>query len=154
MFDQQWEEATPAIQRRCKQLAWQQWGDLFSETYLKAKKGYKGFNGTAAFKTWVMTICRNAYLDMLKKKQPLPLEFAENIASKGDLAKIGELSETVSLLETGLDAKDWALLRTVYVDRVTYQDLADQMDVPIGTVKSRINRARKRAMKLVTENGS
>lgn len=151
MFDTQWEETRPAIERRCKQLAWQQWGDLYSETYLKAKNGYKGFNGTAAFKTWVMSICRNAFLDMCKKKKrTLPLEYAENIPAKDDIFRIGEQVETVSILENGLDPKDWDLLRTVYMDQVTYQELAEQLEIPIGTVKSRINRARKRALKLVS----
>jgi len=131
--------------------------DLAQETFLKAYKSIGGFNVGSSFYTWIYRIAVNtAYSQMRKEKaQKKNKTFAlednpsgkEDVASKGknnplQILERSEIKEKVQQCISKLE-KD---LRSVVVLRdiegMEYQMIAQVLDIPAGTVKSRLHRGR------------
>jgi RNA polymerase sigma-70 factor (ECF subfamily) len=133
--------------------------DVAQETFIKAYRALGSFRGDSAFYTWLYRIGINTaknYLVSQGRRAPTRTEFdseeAENF-EEGDLLRdintpermlfSKEIGETVNAAMDGLPEE----LRTAIVLReiegMSYEDIAKMMDCPIGTVRSRIFRARE-----------
>jgi RNA polymerase sigma-70 factor (ECF subfamily) len=114
--------------------------DLAQETFLKAFKRLDSFEGQASFYTWIYRIAVNTALDHLKKKSRSP------IASTDD-PEVLEREEIARATQAAL-AKLPEIFRTVLILRefedMAYQDMADLLGISIGTIESRLYRARAR----------
>lgn len=96
---------------------------------------------------WLATITRNRAIDRLRRKR-LPesdLSAAERIADDGptalDLALAGERREQLGTCLEELEERHRALIRTAFIDGLSYSDLATRENVPLGTMKSWIRRS-------------
>ena len=131
--------------------------DLVQETMIKAFRAYDRFkNGTNA-KAWLMTILRNTFLNT-KRGVGTPGFFVP-----GELEEMAGQSDTAKDVQVALDAKSAmdalnALpedFRTPVVlcdvEGMSYQQIAQIMDCPIGTVMSRIYRGRRMLRKALME---
>ena len=85
---------------------------------------------------WVLRICRNVALDEIRKERTLRRRDADTI-SEGHAAPQFAVE---SCLES-LPEPHAALLHSVYVEGLTHLEVAEQLGVPLGTVKSRVRRA-------------
>lgn len=133
--------------------------DVAQETFIKAYRALGSFRGDSAFYTWLYRIGINTaknYLVSQGRRAPTRTEFdseeAENF-EEGDLLRdintpermlfSKEIGETVNAAMEALPDE----LRTAIVLReiegMSYEDIAKMMDCPIGTVRSRIFRARE-----------
>ena len=127
--------------------------DLTQDVFLKLYKSLDTFDRRANFQTWLISVSRNLCIDHYRSARreretinrdvdPSDLmPVAPGISAYGRL----EHRDRVSLLRTAL-AELPPTLRTAVVLRdiqeLTYQEIADRLDLPEGTVKSRINRGR------------
>jgi RNA polymerase sigma-70 factor (ECF subfamily) len=134
--------------------------DLIQETYLKAYKYYDKFEEGTNFKAWLFKILKNTFINSYRKKQQAPRQ--------GDFAEIEDAFETqVSeevrqqhknpedrMLEGVLDADIQRAIRSLPPDYrmavlladledLSYKEIASVLDVPVGTVMSRLYRGRK-----------
>lgn len=135
--------------------------DLLQETYLKAFKYYDRFEEGTNLKAWLFRIMKNSFINSYRKKKSRPqhLEFdevqegfqdAELEQTSGEnrdpeSAYLGaELDHEVreALLALPHDYKMAVLL--VDLEGFTYQEVADMLSVPVGTVMSRLYRGRKK----------
>jgi RNA polymerase sigma-70 factor (ECF subfamily) len=137
--------------------------DVAQEVFLRAYEALPGFRGDCKFSTWVYKIARNLCLAELKKRgvrgEPLSLqaESDEKIhclmsASHRGLASEVEqldLSRSVRQLMERLPVQYRAVLTLFYLNQATYEEIAEIMDTPLGTVKTNIHRARLRLRELV-----
>lgn len=135
--------------------------DATQETFVKAWKALSRFKGDARFTTWLTRIAINQCKNELRKrgtvKHTRPLSLDEKIpgtetarvatleANEGDapLELAGaELAEAFSraMLALEPEAREVLLLREV--ESLGYEDMAAVLDVPVGTVRSRLHRAR------------
>lgn len=96
---------------------------------------------------WLATIARNRAVDRLRRKR-LPLsgldaadQIADDDPSALDLALAGERREQLGLCLDELEERPRALIRTAFVDGLSYSELADREQVPLGTMKSWIRRS-------------
>ena len=135
--------------------------DLVQETYLKAYRAYDRFEEGTNLKAWMYRILTNSYINRYRAKQRRPDE--SDIADVEDMYLYRRLSGENS--EIGASAED-AFLESVTDDAVkaaveaipenfrmavlladvegfAYKEIAQILDVPIGTVMSRIHRGRK-----------
>jgi RNA polymerase sigma-70 factor (ECF subfamily) len=139
--------------------------DLVQETYLRAMRAADTFQLHAyGIKPWLLRILHNTYVNRLKRerRQPVTMESADLEAS----APPGEDGPPPPLEPGAFDDPDLARaldqlqpdLRTILllwaVDELSYKEMADVLDIPIGTVMSRIYRARRRLIELVPRRNS
>jgi RNA polymerase sigma-70 factor (ECF subfamily) len=144
--------------------------DLLQETYLKAFKYYDRFEEGTNLKAWLFRIMKNAFINSYRKKKIRPqfLEFdelqegfeeAEAWKSPGFETNPEEsfLSSEVdhevrrALLSLPHDYRMAVLL--VDIQDFTYQEVADLLAVPVGTVMSRLYRGRKKMERALLSYG-
>jgi RNA polymerase sigma-70 factor (ECF subfamily) len=132
--------------------------DLVQETYLKAFRFFDKFEKGTNCKAWLFRIMKNTYINKYRKetKEPDKIDyeevenFYENVKpSSTDSAHLekdiydnlldDELSEAINSLPD--DFKTVVILCDI--EGFTYEEIADFIDVPVGTVRSRLHRARK-----------
>lgn len=132
--------------------------DLVQETYLKAFRFFDKFEKGTNCKAWLFRIMKNTYINKYRKetKEPDKVDyeevenFYENVKpSSTDSAHLekdiydnlldDELSEAINSLPE--DFKTVIILCDI--EGFTYEEIADFIDVPVGTVRSRLHRARK-----------
>src|SRR3954467_7697138 len=133
--------------------------DLVQETYAKALRGFSGFQPGTNFRAWMFRILRNSFLTSrtgLKSTVPLEEDDEEGISSSEptpERALIAQADrETVqrALEELSLPFREILLL--CEVEEMSYEEISQALGIPIGTVMSRLSRARKALrMRLVTQ---
>jgi RNA polymerase sigma-70 factor (ECF subfamily) len=133
--------------------------DLVQETYLKALKGFASFQPGTNFRAWIYRILRNTFLTSragLAQHMDVPLEDEEgeiDLPSTGDtpegvlLAQADQQMVAAALEKLPVQAREIILLCDV--EEMSYREIADTLGVPIGTVMSRISRARGALRKLL-----
>lgn len=123
--------------------------DLTQETFLRVYQGLARWRPDAAFSTWLFRIARNLAFDMLRRARHtefVELEDGADIVDPGcgpDTAL--EIAQRYCMLATALaqlpvDHREILLLREI--EEMSYDDIATVLDLTLGTVKSRIARAR------------
>ena len=122
--------------------------DLYQETWLRVVKHISRYDPGREFEPWLTRICVNTYRSVLRRlaKSPL-LNFSSGEEKDNLLASIPAPEETdyASLYEA-MDKLPEKLRLTVILFYFRGEDLASTaqiLDIPVGTVKSRLNKARK-----------
>lgn len=126
--------------------------DLVQETFLAAVKSFVRFRGDAQLATWLISILRNQhslYLRGQKKWKLAPLEGEGDRLAAPEPPRVErtvrEVLDRVKQLPDGLRLT----LVLFYVDGLKYSEIAQAMECPLGTVRSRLFEARERLKKLM-----
>jgi RNA polymerase sigma-70 factor (ECF subfamily) len=126
--------------------------DLVQETYLKAFRSFSSFQSGTNFRAWILRILRNAFLDSrstLERRMTVALNIEDELPllrdnspgpeslliEKYDIAAIREAIEQLPL-------PNREVILMCDVEDFTYREIAQILDIPIGTVMSRLARAR------------
>ncbi len=132
--------------------------DLVQETYLKAFRFFDKFERGTNCKAWLFRILKNSYINDYRKlkKEPGKVDyddvqnFYETIKSDEVETKHYEQDAFSNLLDDNVSnalAKLPEDFRTAIIlsdiEGFTYEEIADFVDIPVGTVRSRLHRARK-----------
>lgn len=137
--------------------------DLVQETLLKAYKGFHTFEAGSNIRAWLFRIMHNAWVASYHARQRRPDEVLCDVFADWQLVTTtGPRSAEDEALATVCDARVTAALNTMPVtNRMTvyyadvegypYREIASLMDVPIGTVMSRLARGRKRLRTKLTD---
>ena len=139
--------------------------DLVQETFLKALRGYGGFEPGTNFKAWIFRILRNTYLTSrtglaATRTVALDEELEENAVPESAIERqtpelnLMRLSDKASL-EAAMEKLPPPLLEVILlcdVEEMKYREIASVLDVPLGTVMSRIARGRAALRGMLTEN--
>jgi RNA polymerase sigma-70 factor (ECF subfamily) len=135
--------------------SWPDAEDLVQDALIRAWKAIDRFDG-AHPRAWLLTILRNAHLNSHRRQRPdladdsLDLDtarpaFGASVApSPEDTVTDRALDDDVERALAGLDEKFRTVLLLIDVDQLTYTEVADLLDIPVGTVMSRLSRARDR----------
>jgi RNA polymerase sigma-70 factor (ECF subfamily) len=126
--------------------------DLVQETYAKALKGFSSFQPGTNFRAWMFRILRNAFLTSrtgLKATMTVPLDTDDG----PELAVESTTPETILMDRASQEMVRGAMdqlpvnyrevLLLCEVEEMSYQEIAETLSIPIGTVMSRLSRARK-----------
>ena len=143
--------------------------DLSQEAFLNAWKGLGSFKGDSAFSTWLYRLASNACLDFLRSRKrrqdttgsPLSLDDEEAPPPPADDSARPDLQlerkERTQALHRALDALP-VHHRQVIVMRelsgLSYQEISEALELDLGTVKSRLTRARLALKKILSEDGN
>ncbi len=126
--------------------------DLVQDTLVRAYRAFDRFDGRYP-RAWLLTILRNTHSNQLRKRRPdlMDDEVAGRIPDRGrggrvdgvaEAALHDDLDPVVRSALAGLSAKHRAVVALVDIDGLTYKEAADMLEVPVGTVMSRLHRAR------------
>jgi RNA polymerase sigma-70 factor (ECF subfamily) len=124
--------------------------DVVQEAYLRAFKSFGGFHGTNG-RAWLLTIVRNTSYTLLKKNRAVDFTtpFDEEIHATGhesvSPATILEHCEDAELIREAMDelpAEFREILALRHQEGLSYKEIADIAQIPLGTVMSRLARAR------------
>lgn len=137
--------------------------DLTQETFLRAYRAWDQYTPGTRCKSWLFTICRNVFLRTRERRDrhdEIVAEQSEASRDKGDplnpiWASVSSLDPEGDFFAAIVDetiveeiGKLGEEFRTALVlsdiEGLTYKEIADVMEVPVGTVKSRLFRARRR----------
>jgi RNA polymerase sigma-70 factor, ECF subfamily len=128
--------------------------DLVQETYLKAFRASAQFEPGTNLKAWLFTILHNTFRNMRRHDGRNPIEVDSEVVEQAmDLAGQDHTPEQLLTratldadLQAALDALPDAFRQAVWlrdVEEFSYAEIARMIDVPIGTVMSRISRGRR-----------
>lgn len=142
--------------------------DLSQETFLRAWRCLDQYQFASAFSTWLYRLCSNICIDFLRRRrrqQTVPLTFEdadgeEQTYAVPDAQPLPEEQEELKLTREILQAamaqllpEHRAVLQLRVVNEMSYEQIADVLDIQIGTVKSRLSRARNQ-LKKILERGN
>ena len=127
--------------------------DLVQETYLKALRSFASFQPGTNFRAWIFRILKNTFLsscstlerrmtDALLPDEDEP-ELAIDRKTPETVLMNGRNSQLVQQAICDLPVRYRDTLLLCDVEEMSYQEIADSLSIPIGTVMSRLSRARK-----------
>lgn len=131
--------------------------DMTQEAFLRVYRSMGSYRENASFKTWALRICKNVCLDELRRRQSRisdTLEISETIADTASVQDEVLAAERRRALERAVDsleerAKTLIVLRDI--NGMSYKAIGEVMGMEIGTVKSAINRSRKKLREILEE---
>lgn len=139
--------------------------DLTQEAFIRVYKAWRSFKPGTSFLSWIYRIVTNLYRDELRRRKG---RYQEEIPDDNELQEFsghrplavapiddyvdGQLSEPLAkaLEELGSEQRQIVLLADI--EEYSYQEIADIVGCTVGTVRSRLHRARGQLRKLVTRN--
>lgn len=142
--------------------------DLSQETFLRAWRCLDQYQFASAFSTWLYRLCSNICIDFLRRRrrqQTVPLTFEDADGEEQTYAvpdaqplpeEQVELKLTREILQAAMAQllpEHRAVLQLRVVNEMSYEQIADVLDIQIGTVKSRLSRARNQ-LKKILERGN
>lgn len=132
--------------------------DLVQDTLIRAYRGMAGFDGRHP-RAWLLTILRNTHINRNRRRRPEllrdPDPATERLAAADRTDAIVDEQLDAEIV-TALDALDERFRRVVELvdmDGLSYAEAAEVLDVPLGTVMSRLHRARARIRDRLAESG-
>ena len=134
--------------------------DLVQETYLRAYRGFGGFQEGTNLKAWLYRILTNSFINVYRKKQREPLTVegpddadewylfdrlgAQNVEGSAEDEVLDRIpDEAVKAALESLPENFRMPVLLADVEGFSYKEIAEIMDTPIGTVMSRLHRGRK-----------
>jgi len=132
--------------------------DLVQETFLRAYRFWSSYTPGTDCRRWLMTICRNIHRTRVARESVVQavgddaeLETFATVGSRQRARDAGvdhlfdrlELGEAIQEAIAALPEPYRVVVQLIDVDGMTYEDVAMALDIPIGTVRSRLFRARR-----------
>lgn len=123
--------------------------DAVQETYLRAWRHFDRFDETREMRVWLLAILRNLVFDEARrhKRRPRPASVdeigADNIVGRPAPPSESLTDEAVLAALDRLPEEFGAVVLLVVVEGLTYREAAAALDIPVGTVMSRLFRARR-----------
>ncbi len=141
--------------------------DATQEVFIKIYKSIASFKGQSAFTTWVYVICRNVCNDILRKRKKQGMNISLYGDDEDDSGPINNMKSDTPTPEESVEADERqrlvreaiASLKTEYrevivysdMQQLSYEEIAKILKCPVGTVRSRLNRARTALRKILAE---
>ena len=115
--------------------------DVLQDTCLAAFQGFSGLQNKASFLPWILGIARRKCADWYRAQAKSRLILVDNLPDQA--APLPDESAVEETLDA-LPERDRLMLRLFYHERLSQKEISDQLHIPEGTVKSRMNAARTR----------
>jgi RNA polymerase sigma-70 factor (ECF subfamily) len=124
--------------------------DVTQEAFLRAFRFIRGFRGETRFGSWLFSITRNCANDAMRRRR-FPLARDQERAAAASVADPSARAELEAALESvSVEHRESFLLVEVF--GLSYQETADVLGVAVGTVKSRMFRARRALCRAIADD--
>lgn len=133
-------------------------GDVVADSFVRVHSALKNFKGESAFSTWLYRIVTNCFLDKKKKDKAdrkvsmdesmkfdsgeVKRQYEDESDGPAEIAERNAREKWVAVALEKMPEYQRSMLVMYHVENLSYEEIADVLDLPIGTVKSRLNRAR------------
>jgi len=140
--------------------------DLSQEAFLKAWRGLRFYKFESAFSTWLYRLTSNVCIDHLRRQKRRPavsltvgdeeeeLDVPDTEPLPEEQVLQNETQSAVAAAMNQLEEEFRLILTLRVVEERSYEEIADILDLKVGTVKSRIARARIKLKKILLQNGN
>jgi RNA polymerase sigma-70 factor (ECF subfamily) len=143
--------------------------DLIQEIFTKAFENLDKYNHDYAFSTWLYRIATNHTIDTLRKRKMVTLsmdapisssdgevarEYPSSAPSPHDQLQKKERAAHIHQAMESLPEKSREVLRLRHFEEMSYQEISEALQLPIGTVKAQLFRARESLMKALKDTMS
>jgi len=142
--------------------------DVVADAFVRVFNALPNFKGQSAFSTWLYRILTNCFLDIRKKEKNRPTtsldttietgegemerQFEDDGPSPLDETERSERGHAIEDAVTQLPEYQRAMIVMYHAEQLSYEEIAEALDLPIGTVKSRLNRARLSLRELLAKH--
>lgn len=132
--------------------------DAAQEVFVKIYRNIDSFRGKSSLSTWIYRIVSNVCNDMLRKRQrsavtvslnktqsdedEKDMDIVDEAPMPDELLELDERQRAVRLAISELSDEYREIITFSDIEQLSYQEIADILKCPVGTVKSRLNRAR------------
>jgi RNA polymerase sigma-70 factor (ECF subfamily) len=126
--------------------------DVTQEAFLAGFANLSGYDSSrAAFSTWLFTIARNRCLNLLKQRRPIALSELDSIGdvTSADPLVSQELSQQLNRALAAFPVEQLSAFVLAEIEELPYAEIARIEQTSVGTVKSRIHRAKQRLQSLL-----
>lgn len=136
--------------------------DIVQDVFIKTYQYIQSFDPSLKFSSWIYRIAHNAFVNGLKKQQRSPLlmpdfdldVFMSHASYTDPKIEEREYKELILMIEQGLDKlkpkyKEVIILH--FIENMSYKDIGDILQIPIGTVGIRVMRAKEQLKKIYTD---
>ena len=139
--------------------------DLTIESFAKAFKNLDRFKKDFTFSTWLFRIATNNTIDFIRKKklntlsientftdddgQSVSIEVEDENLDPQEVTIQAQKAELMQMFVDKLPAKYQKLVRLRYFHEMSYEEIAEDLDAPLGTVKAQLHRARELMFEMV-----
>lgn len=161
LFERYRRQLYGAIVSRCGDE--QEAGDIIQETYVKAYFNLPRFNSAYTFGQWVYTIARNLFIDYARRKRTAGSTVSIDCTATGEMINpacdmpnpeeriiSNQRSRLLDNLLEELPPHYRTMIELRFIKEYSYEEIAEQLAMPIGTVKTQIHRAREKLCRLIT----
>ncbi|MDR3690436.1 MAG: sigma-70 family RNA polymerase sigma factor [Fimbriimonas sp.] len=142
--------------------------DVVADAFVRIYNALHNFKGQSAFTTWMYRILTNCYLDVKKKERNKQTTSLESVlqTSDGEVERQIEdegpspyedtersmREQSIEIAVSHLPEYQRAMIVMYHAESMTYEEIAAALDLPVGTVKSRLNRARVSLRELLVKD--
>ena len=129
--------------------------DLAIATFSKAFDKLESYNGSFAFSTWIQTIANNTLIDFFRKKNQKTISIDQEKDNDSTVIEIidhgldpelnliqKQKNKQITLLVQQLKPHYRELIIMRYLDELTYSEISEKLNMPLGSVKAKLFRAR------------
>jgi RNA polymerase sigma-70 factor (ECF subfamily) len=120
--------------------------DLAQETFLKAKKALPGFRGEGSLASWLLRIAYREFLSFKRSRgaRDTLVDIVDELDDGSHRRTDRTLERDVRRALAGLSDDERACIAACFFDELTHEEAAAALEMPLGTVKSHIARAREK----------
>jgi RNA polymerase sigma factor (sigma-70 family) len=142
--------------------------DITMEAFSKAFNSIEKYDQRYAFSTWLFRIATNTCIDFIRKKRldttsidktfendkgdEIGIDYKSDAPTPEEKMIKGQRAVSVRGSLSKLDAKYRQLIELRYYEELSYEEIAEQLDLPLGTVKAQLFRAKDMLYKMIGDN--
>lgn len=133
--------------------------DVTQDIFLRVWRALPGYNAQASLSTWIYAISKNACLSELRKRRPhvsmdQDAQYNAEIAALAAPEQDDSATASVAQVLDRLPERYRQVVTLFYMEDKSYEQTAESLGLPLGTVKALLHRARKRLIELTREDES
>ena len=134
--------------------------DTVQEVFIKVYRNLSSYRGDSRFSTWLYRIARNESINALQRSRDrlVPIEEAERLPAQGGNPEEHfarkRLAHDMRGLLSKLDEQYRVVLELRYMGDKSYSEIAEIMEIPVGTVKTNIHRAKAELKRMIESAGA
>lgn len=156
-FQQLWEQTRSGLVRYmyCACRNWSDANDLAQECYLRALRNWARFDDKGSRQAWLFGIAHNTQVDWFRRQTRTRRVTAARTPGEGDATTAESNSDNLEVIwraVSDLEGEQREVIHLRFAADLSYDQIADALGIPVGTVRSRLHRGLKTVRQQIEES--